>query len=188
MSGLDSESDGFGAAVPIERSASRRIRPVRAADAASIIALIDAVYREYDDAVNLAGAEADLLDPLLSYEARGGAMVVLVEDDRTDGSERVVGSHAILPTARGEGTFRRLYLDRSLRGTGAGDALMAWAIDAATAKGWKRIAFWSDSRFARAHRFFGRYGFRRTGRERTMDDGLQPYAEIEFERIDGAIG
>jgi len=188
LSGLGTESDADGAAAANETTAGRRIRPVQAADAPAIIALIDRVYREYDDAVNLDGAEADLLDPILSYDVRGGAMVVLVQEDRTDGSERVVGSHAILPTGSREGTFRRLYLDRSLRGTGAGDALMAWAIDAAAAKGWRRIAFWSDSRFARAHRFFGRYGFRRTGRERTMDDGLQPYAEIEFERIDGAIG
>lgn len=53
-----------------------------------------------------------------------------------------------------------------------------WAIEA----GFRRVEFWSDSRFHRAHRFFEKFGFVRTQRVRTMDDGHAPYSEIFFYR------
>jgi putative acetyltransferase len=77
-------------------------------------------------------------------------------------------------------TFRRLYLDRSLRGAGTGTLLMRWAVEWALAHELTRVEFWSDSRFARAHRFFEKCGFIRTGEVRQMNDGAEPYAEYFF--------
>jgi putative acetyltransferase len=155
------------------------LRPVRTSDQAGVIALIDRVYGEYHDRVNLEGAEQDLTDLHSAYEAQGGAFVVL-EAELPEGL-CIVGCHGVLPTAPQTGTFRRLYLDARFRGDGTGAQLMWWAIDRAQASGWKRIVFWSDSRFARAHRFFPKFGFAQTGRVREMHDGHIPYSEFEFE-------
>jgi putative acetyltransferase len=152
------------------------IRPATPADAAALVALIDGVYREYGDRIFLAGADADLLDIDAYYRAPGGEFVVL--DD--DGAVR--GAHAVLPLAQRPGicTFRRLYLDRDLRGQSAGKRLMLWAIEWALAHGLTRVEFWSDTRFSRAHRFFKKLGLVRSGEVREMHDGAEPYREYFF--------
>jgi putative acetyltransferase len=157
----------------IERLA---LRPATAADAPGIIALVDGVYREYGDRVHLEDADRDLLAVHEHYAQLGGECVVL-----SDG-ERVWGLHAIVPLADQPGvcTFRRLYLDPSLRGGEWGARLVQWAIDRARALGFARVEFWSDTRFARAHRFFARLGFERDGRVRTMTDSWEPYEEYFY--------
>ena len=57
---------------------------------------------------------------------------------------------------------------------------MDWAIEQARQEEFKRIEFWSDTRFTRAHRFFERIGFQRDGRIREMSDGWIPYQEYFF--------
>jgi putative acetyltransferase len=57
---------------------------------------------------------------------------------------------------------------------------MQWALDWARKQGMQRIEFWSDTRFARAHRFFARFGFQRDGRIRTVEDGWLPYQEYFY--------
>jgi putative acetyltransferase len=59
---------------------------------------------------------------------------------------------------------------------------MQWAIDWAQTRDMRRLEFWSDARFTRAHAFFGRFGFQRDGRVRSMHDGWMPYAEYFFFR------
>lgn len=170
--------------VPAMTEASWKLREARPEDRQGVISLIDRVYAEYQDRVNLEGAERELLSIPEAYSLKGGAFIVLVESrDGFREDERVVGCHATEPTGPEQGTFRRLYLDASLRGSGWGDRLMQWAVDWAEAAGWNRIAFWSDTRFERAHRFFERFGFQRTGGYREMSDGIFPYAEYEFERL-----
>ena len=152
------------------------LRLADAPDRDGVAALIDSILREYGDRLCLEGVDADLLDIRGHYEALGGAFVVL----ELNGA--VVGSHATLPLAGRPGicTFRRLYLERSLRGTRWGRALMQWAIDWARDHEMARVEFWSDTRFERAHRFFEGFGFQRDGRIRDMDDGYLPYREHFF--------
>ena len=155
-----------------------KIRPASAADQEGIVSLIDRVFGEYGDKVFLRGADADLLDIQSHYVGAGGAFVVL--DDDTN----IRGTHAALPLDEEARvcTFRRLYLDRELRGTRWGGDLMHWAVDWARQQGFDRIEFWSDTRFERAHRFFERHSFVRDGRIREMDDGAMPYREHFFFR------
>ncbi len=154
------------------------LRPATAADAPQIIALVDSVYQEYGDRVCLDDADSDLLAAHEHYAQLGGEFVVL-----TDGA-RVVGIHAVVPLADQPGvcTFRRLYLEHSFRGTGAGARLMQWAIDCAREMKFLRVEFWSDTRFSRAHRFFQRLGFQHDGRVREMNDAWTPYQEYYFFR------
>lgn len=152
------------------------LRPATVADIPGLIALIDSVYREYGDRVHLEDADRDLTCAPEHYTTLGGQLVVLVRGDE------VVGAHAVVPLSDRPGicTFRRLYLHPTLRGSGAGERLMRWALDEARARGFRRVEFWSDTRFSRAHRFFARLGFERDGREREMHDSWRPYREYFF--------
>jgi putative acetyltransferase len=152
-----------------------QLRPYHNDDREGVVSLVNGVYQEYGDEVNLAGADADLLDIPSFYLAQGGSFVVLAAD-------RIVGSHALLPLDpdRNCCTFRRLYLAASQRGSGCGEQLMEWAIDLARHQGYQRVEFWSDTRFTRGHRFFQRCGFQSDGQNREMDDGLIPYQEYFF--------
>jgi len=152
-------------------------RPATDADSQALIDLISRVYDEYGEVMHTAGADSDLLTIEASYADRGGAFIVL-EDD----TGKVVGSHATSPIDPDSGllTFRRLYLDRSLRGQNYGNQLMDWAIEWSRDHGYKRVEFWSDTRFVHAHRFFNRLGFTKTGEIRDMDDGALPYSEFYF--------
>ncbi len=146
-------------------------------DSPALIALIDAVYREYGEVMHTAGADSDLLEIEERYCGRQGDFVVL-----EDKQHHIVGCHATLPIDPENGllTFRRLYLNKSLRGSGHGIRLMDWAVEWARDKGYRQVEFWSDTRFTTAHKFFEAYGFERTGDIRDMDDGALPYSEYFF--------
>jgi len=148
------------------------------ADSQALIDLIGAVYHEYGEVMHTAGADAGLLTIEASYSGRSGAFIVL-EDE----SGKIVASHATAPIDPGLGllTFRRLYLDKSLRGQRIGKLLMDWAVEWSRDHGYRRVEFWSDTRFAHAHRFFENYGFTKTGEIRRMDDGALPYSDYFFE-------
>jgi putative acetyltransferase len=154
------------------------LRPFSPADTTGIIALIDGVYREHGDEICLADADSDLLEIPARYLAPGGAFVVL------DDQGAIRGSHAVLPFTDRPGvcTFRRLYMDPAIRGSGWGETLMRWAFDWAQAHAFSRVEFWSDTRFTRAHRFFRRLGFVHDGQVREMHDGAMPYREFFFYR------
>jgi putative acetyltransferase len=152
------------------------LRPARPEDQAAIMTLIDTVYREYGDRLCPEDADRDLLDIAAHYGKAGGAFIVL------DEAGRVRGTHAVLPDATQPGVcvFRRLYLEAALRGGLWGSQLMQWAIDWARLHSMRRVEFWSDTRFRRAHAFFARFGFQRDGRIRTMHDGWMPYQEYFY--------
>ncbi|MEQ1904562.1 MAG: GNAT family N-acetyltransferase [Pirellulaceae bacterium] len=152
------------------------IRLATKADQPQIIALIDGVYTEYGEIICLEDADKDLLDIDGYYFARGGSFWVLEQ------AGRIVGSHASHPVATSPKvcTFRRLYLAREWRGTEWGHRLMQVTIDWAREKDFPRIEFWSDTRFKRAHRFFEKFGFHKTGEVRDMHDGVLPYSEYFF--------
>lgn len=154
------------------------IRSATNMDRDGIIALIDSVLGEWDDAVCLEDSESDLLNIQASYADQGGVFIVLADE------QSIAGTHAVLPVDRVNGvcTFKRLYLRPDLRGTQAGRALMQWTIDWAADQGFSKIEFWSDSRFKRAHHFFSKFGFERDGRKREMHDSHEVYWEYYFSR------
>ncbi|MGH7162859.1 MAG: GNAT family N-acetyltransferase [Planctomycetota bacterium] len=149
------------------------LRTVRAEDREAVIALVDAVYREYGDRVCLERADKDLADLPGSYAE--GAFVVL------DDAGSVRGSAAVLPAPDLPRVcvLRRFYLPAELRGAGWGRRLLKWTLDWAVRRGVERVELWSDTRFTRGHAFYERHGFRRGGM-REMDDGWTPYREHFF--------
>ena len=153
-----------------------KIRPYQASDQKAIIDLVDSVYREYGDRLFLEGADVDLMDIDAAYTAKGGAFVVL------DLAGRVCATHATLPVPDDSDvlTFRRLYLRADLRGKRLGYQMMEWALNWARERNYKRVEFWSDTRFSRAHRFFEYFGIQKDGRIREMADGWMAYREFFF--------
>ena len=147
------------------------------ANQSQIVALIDTCYQEYGDTIVLEGDDSDLLDIERNYRGKLGEFIAIQDEDGS-----VVGTHAVVPLDLQSGlcTFRRLYLQNDLRGTGLGTSLMLWAIHWARDAGFKRVEFWSDTRFKRAHRFFEKLGFQTEFETRDMDDGIQPYSEFFF--------
>lgn len=57
---------------------------------------------------------------------------------------------------------------------------MRWALAWAKLRGFDRLEFWSDSRFASGHQFFERIGLVRQANSREMEDGVIPYWEVLF--------
>ncbi len=153
----------------------RTLRPATREDGPELVRLINEVYREYGDEVDLEGYDRDLLDVEEAYRKTGGEFVVLEEDGR------IIGAHATQPVDQDQGlvTFRRLYLPARVRGSGAGKFLMDWAVQWSRDNGYRRVEFWSDTRFARAHRFFERYGFVRAG-IRDVEEGKLSFSEYHF--------
>ena len=49
---------------------------------------------------------------------------------------------------------------------------MDWAVEWSREHGFRRVEFWSDTRFERAHRFFARYGFVRGGIREVVEGKL----------------
>ncbi|OUU87945.1 MAG: hypothetical protein CBC36_06130 [Verrucomicrobiaceae bacterium TMED76] len=153
------------------------IRKATNRDSDEIISLISTVYDEYGEIMFTDGADKDLLDIRENYHLSGGDFIVLENK-----MGEIIGTHATLPKDISNRliTFRRLYLKKSCRGKGAGKKLMDWAVKWAIDQHFKRVEFWSDVRFERAHKFFEGYGFTKTGEIREMTDGALPYSEYFF--------
>jgi putative acetyltransferase len=98
------------------------------------------------------------------------------------GDGRILASVAITPVrSQGACEITKVYLEAGLRGTGAGEALMTLAAARAQAMGLPDLVLWSDTRFARAHRFYERLGFRRIPVIRYLSDVSASW-EHRFER------
>ncbi len=144
-------------------------------DGPTVIGIIDSCLREIGDRVYPQGEGKDLLDIEVAYAGKGGEFVVFENDGA------IAGTHATLPVDPKNGivTFRRLYVNRAMRGMGIGKKLMQWAIDWSREQGFSEVVFWSDTRFTHAHEFFRRFGFVQ-GEMRDMCDGAAPYSEYRF--------
>ena len=146
-------------------------------DRDAIIALISAVYAEYGERMCLDGADRDL-SVICSHYAEGEFVVYEAEDGAVAGTVALTRDGARPSVC----WLKRFYLDSRFRGTGPADAMLAWALERAGALKMSRMEFWSDTRFERAHRFYEKNGFVRTGTVRTMTDAFDPYDEFFFYR------
>lgn len=160
-----------------------KIRLATNDDCDGIVEVIDNVLKEYGDRICITpgGSEADVLDIDAGYRDYGGEFWVL--EGVEDGQSRIVGTHATRPDKENSKeicTFKRLYLRKDLRGTAWGRELMQVTIDWARESNFKRVEFWSDTRFERAHRFFEKFGFQKSGEVRHMTDSTVPYSEYFF--------
>jgi putative acetyltransferase len=135
------------------------LRPIRPEDDAAVADLIRTVMPEF-------GAVGDgyaINDPEVDWMAKAYAQprcaYFVVERDGV-----VQGGGGIAPLAGGDGDtceLRKMYFMPSLRGLGAGTALMAACLDAARAHGFKRCYLETLRGMAAAQKLYARSGFQR---------------------------
>lgn len=154
-----------------------QVRPGRDEDAEGFIALIGACWAEYPGCVLDVDGEVPELRALAShFAAKGGALWAA----ELEGS--IIGMVGIAPAALEEAwELSRLYVAARHRGTGLAAHLLALAEHHAVARGANRLLLWSDARFTRAHRFYEKHGWQRTGETRSLAD-LSATVEFRFEK------
>lgn len=141
------------------------IRAGSDADSDGFIALIGACWAEYPGCVMDVDGEVPELRALSSYmRGKDGALWTAEADGR------VAGVIATYPEGADAWAISRMYVDRASRGTGLADRLLDAAEAHAIAAGARRLELWTDTRFARAHRFYDRRSYVRSGPIRSLDD------------------
>ena len=149
-------------------------RPVRNGDADGLISLVERCFSEHPGVVvEPDGIDADLRAYATVLEKSGGEGFVLEQDDQ------IVALVSGVLLSAGRYQLKRIYLDSRLRGSGMGTKLLHLIESRAAACGAASIELWSDTRFERAHRFYTREGYAKTGAERALGD-LSNSIEYQF--------
>ncbi len=165
------------------------IRPARDDDAPGIVRVVGACWSEYPGCVIDIEGEAPELLRIASHAAgRGGAAWVAEVD------AAVVGLVCVWPLDEGDWELAKVYVAREHRGGGLAHVLADTAEAFARAHGATHMRLWSDTRFDRAHRFYEKRGYVRSGPIRALDDKshsiefayAKPLTGVVVERLDAA--
>ena len=153
------------------------LKPLQNGDAKQLIALVTSCYAEYaDEGVVYDPDDLDSdLDAYDSYiKALGGeAFGIWI-----DGALRACAAYAMSSSDSPHCyEIKRFYMHKDSRGGGLAIAMLKHLEELVLAKGGKHMLLWSDTRFTRAHRFYEREGYRKTGSTRPLND---PSNTIEF--------
>ena len=141
------------------------IRAATDADSAAVIAVVSACWDEYPGCVtDIAGEAPALLAPATAHAAGAGGCWVFCADGV------VAGVVAAWPLGDGVWEVGKMYVAAHHRGSGAAHDLLAVAEAHAAAGGATELRLWSDTRFERAHAFYEKHGFVRTGPLRVLGD------------------
>lgn len=98
------------------------------------------------------------------YVGHGGALWV------AEAAGRIVGMIATKPLDASAWEVCRVYVDPLLHGSGLAHRLLDTAESHAIGRGARRLALWSDTRFDRAHRFYEKRSYVRSGSVRVLHD------------------
>ncbi len=165
------------------------LRPGRDGDAAGFIAVVSGCWAEYPGCVVDIDGEAPELHALASHCAKRGGQVWAAE---ADGG--VVGLVCTYPRAGGAWEIGKMYVAKPYRGSGVARQLVETAEAYARGHGAARTQLWSDTRFDRAHRFYEKCSYVRSGPLRAVQDKsntiefayAKPLSGIAIERLDAA--
>lgn len=141
------------------------IRPAQDSDSQGFMALIDACWSQYPGVLLDVDGEMPELHALATYYGNGGGALWTAEQDG-----RVVGMIATRPLENGAWEICRVYVLPDLHGSGLGHHLLDTAEAHARGAGAQRLVLWSDTRFGRAHRFYEKRSYIRSGPIRVLDD------------------
>ena len=154
-----------------------RLRPAEDADSAGMIRLIDAIFAESPGCV----LDVDLEEPELRSPASSFERCWVLD---LDGETVGCGALAVHPGKSGAPMVeaKKIYVSRTLRRRGGGRALMEKVEEHARAIGAGALEIWTDTRFVEAHAFYERLGYRRTGRQRDLND-LSNTTEYHYRKL-----
>ena len=161
----DSQSPSQASSASGEAVLGLAIRPGRDADADGFIALIGACWGEYPGVVLDVDGEVPELRALASYYAGKGGALWAAED-----AGAIVGMIGVAPHSDDAWEIVRLYMLPRHRGTDLAPRLLATAESHARQAGATRLLLWSDTRFGRAHRFYEKQSYVRSGPIRVLHD------------------
>jgi GNAT superfamily N-acetyltransferase len=150
----------------VDRPPGHVIREGRDSDAEGFIALIDACWAEYPGCILDVDGELPELRALATYFAEAGGALWAAERQG-----EIIGMAATRPLGTDDAfEICKVYVARSVRGTGLAHALLGRAEAFARDAGARRLVLWTDTRFETAHRFYEKRGFVRQGSIRILDD------------------
>ena len=152
------------------------IRPVRDEDGAPVAALIAACFSEYENCPYNPEEFPELEAPASWYAPKGTCMWV------AEAGGEIVGCICGTPRPSGEVELHKFYVAARLRGSGLADALHGLVEGLAAERRAPAIVLWSDVRFARAHRFYEKRGYARTGETREMFDYTEAFFRLNRTR------
>lgn len=147
-------------------SAPLPLRPARDTDSAPLAALIAASFAEYPNCIFEWSEFPELRRPASHFAAKGGRLWVA---DAPDGG--IAASLGATPVPEQNAVeITKVYAAPAYRGSGLAQALFGEALAFAQVGGFGSMMLWSDTRFARGHRFYEKLGFRRWPGERYLAD------------------
>lgn len=142
------------------------IRDARDSDSETLAALVGGCFAEYPGCLFEWSEMPELRAPASHFARKGGRLWVI---DGADGG--IAGSLGVAPVEeQNAAELTKVYLAPSLRGTGAAQKLFSEALAFARGQGLGELMLWSDTRFARGHRFYEKLGFVRWPGERYLAD------------------
>jgi putative acetyltransferase len=157
------------------RNALPPLRPAVDADGARLADLIATCFSDYDGCVFDRSEFPELAAIAQHFTAAAGRIWV------AEAAGALVGSLGVRPAGEDGVELLKVYVARPWRGSGLATALLETALAFAGARDARHIELWSDTRFARAHAFYAKHGFQRTGEQRFLAD-LSASWEARFVR------
>ena len=151
--------------MPTDTVSPSAIRPARNSDSEGIIAVIAACWAQHPGVRMDVDLEMPELRALASYYADHGGAVWTAET-----AGEITGMVATRPHEAGAWEICRVYVLPALHGSGLGHRLLDTAETHARAAGATRLVLWSDTRFDRAHRFYEKRSYVRSGPIRVLHD------------------
>jgi len=165
-----------------------KVRPPQDQDAPQLIALIDGCFQEYAAegvVIELDGIDGDLHAWQTALDSAAGEGLLAFDGDQ------LIASIGYAPSGKGEAEIKRFYIQQEYRGGGGrvntlARDLLAWLEMRCASRGLSRIQLWSDTRFLRAHRFYGREGYMRQPKTRDLHDSSNT-TEFQFVKMLPAV-
>jgi putative acetyltransferase len=131
-----------------------RTRNASNSDAERVRELVFSTLAEHGLEPDPSTTDADLDDIDKQYHRSGGTFRVLVDE-----SDRVLGSAGLYPLNARECELRKMYIDAGYRGQGWGRLLLQEMVEAARARGFRRICLETASILKPAIALYQRCGF-----------------------------
>jgi putative acetyltransferase len=151
-----------------------RFRTATNADGATIMALIEAVFAEYEMIWNAATEVPDLFALEERYSGDKGTFFV------AELGGQVVGTVGITLEGDQKAEVHRLYVSPHHRRLGLGRSLMQQALTWAHERDIIEMIAWSDTRFGKAHQLYRSLGFTQLDGQREMVGDINNSYEYQF--------
>ncbi len=157
------------------------IRDARDSDSEPLATLIAASFAEYPNCFFEWSEFPELRAPASHFAGKGGRLWIA---EAPGGG--IAGSLGVTPVPeQNAAEITKVYADPAFRGSGLAQALFTEALRFAEAGGYDEMMLWSDTRFARGHRFYEKLGFVRWPAARYLADVSETWEYHFRKRLTG---